>query len=72
MVPKHIDKKIDRLNTLLERAYTIKSEITSWIEKQGGDTADMEWCENVIDECSTMNGICKDSFYEYIQNVQKK
>lgn len=72
MIPKHINKKIDRLNALLEQAYTIKSEITTWTEKKGGDTTDMEWYENVIDECSAVNGICKESFYKYILTIEKK
>lgn len=71
MIPKYIEKKIDKLNTLLEQAYTIRTELSTWVEKKGGDTTSPEWYKNVVDECSAVNGICKESFYDYIENIFK-
>ena len=34
MIPRYIDKKIDRLDSLLEQAYVLKSEIETWAEKK--------------------------------------
>ena len=33
VISKYTDKKIDRLNSLLERAYNIRSGIETWAEK---------------------------------------
>ena len=33
VIPKYIDKKIDRLNSLLEQAYGVRSEIETWAKK---------------------------------------
>lgn len=71
MIPKYIDKKVDRLNSLLEQAYLLKAEIENWAESKGIDTYDEEWGKNVVDESSAVNGICKESLHEYIENKSK-
>ena len=68
VIPKYIDNKIDPLNSLLEQAYGVRSEIETWAEKNGMDTSDTDWYENVMDESSTVSGICKEGLYEYYAN----
>lgn len=68
MIPKYIDKKVDRLSELLSHAYSLKMEIENWAESKGIDTSDMEWHENVIDDSSAVSGICKESLREYMEN----
>lgn len=68
MIPKYIDKKVDRLNELLRQAYFIKKEIECYAENKGIDTSDMEWYESVIDDSSSVSGICKEALHEYIEN----
>lgn len=67
MIPKYIDKKIDKLNLLLEQAYSIKSDIERWAESKGIDTTDMDWHESVIDDTSSVSGICKETFHDYMK-----
>jgi cytidylate kinase len=68
MIPKYIDKKIDRLESLLEQAFELKSEIERWAEKKGIDTSDVEWYNNVVNDSIAVNGICKESLIEYLEN----
>lgn len=68
MIPKYIDKKIDRLEELLEQAYELKSEIEKWAEKKGINTLDMEWYDNVVNNSIGVNGICKESLIKYLEN----
>ncbi|MFG6344641.1 MAG: hypothetical protein K1W35_12945 [Lachnospiraceae bacterium] len=72
MIPKYIDKKIDRLNSMLDQAYLLKAEIEDWVESKGIDTYDTEWHKHVIDESSAVNGICKESLHEYIESLTLK
>ena len=65
MIPRYIDKKIDRLDSLLEQAYGLRLEIETWAEKKGMDTSDTDWYENVIDVSSAVSGICKEGLHEY-------
>lgn len=67
MIPKYIDKKVDKLCLLLQQAHTLKTEIEQWAESKGADVYSEEWFENVIDESSAVNGICKESLHEYIE-----
>lgn len=68
IIPRYIDKKIDRLNSLLDQAYRVKSEIETWAEKKGINTSDTDWYENVIDESSAVIGISKEGLYEHYEN----
>lgn len=67
MIPKYIEHKIDRLNKLLENAYTLKNEIEKWAESKGIDTSDQEWYNNVVDDCSSVSGIYKDGLEELMK-----
>lgn len=69
IIPKYIDEKVDKLNALLEQAYKLKSEIENWAERKGADTSDTDWHESVVDECSAVNGICKEALVEYLENI---
>lgn len=53
---------------LLEQAFELKSEIERWAEKKGIDTSDVEWYNNVVNDSIAVNGICKESLIEYIEN----
>lgn len=66
MIPKYIGHKIDRLNALLENAFTLKNEIERWAESKNIDTSSNEYYENVIDDCSAVNGIIKDGLEELL------
>lgn len=68
MIPKYIDKKIDRLESLLEQAFELKSEIERWAEKKGIDTYSNEWYDKVIDDSMGVNGICKESLIECLED----
>lgn len=68
MLPKYIENKIDHLNKMLERAYKLKTEIEDWAETKGIDTSSNEWYKNVVDECSTVNGIYKEELEEILCN----
>lgn len=70
MIPKYILNKIDRLNSLLGQAYTLKCEIEKWAESKGVDTSGMSYHTDVIDESSEVMGISKEAFYEYLENMQ--
>ena len=69
MIPKYIEKKIDKLNALLEQAHDIKIEIEKWAENNGVDTSDSEWYENVVNDCDSVSGISKDGLLEYIKEI---
>lgn len=69
IIPKYIDKKVEKLNSLLEQAYSLKSEIEHWAESKGSDTSGMEWYESVVDESSAVSGICKEALFEYMKNI---
>ena len=66
MIPKYIEHKIERLNKLLENAYTLKNEIEKWAESKGIDTSDQDWYNNVVDDCSSVSGIYKDGLEELL------
>lgn len=68
MIPKYINKKIDRLEALLEQAFELKSEIERWAEKKGIDTSSNEWYEKVVDDSMGVNGICKEYLIEYLKD----
>lgn len=68
MIPKYISKKIDKLEALLEQAFELKSEIERWAEKKGIDTSSNEWYDKVVDDSMGVNGICKESLLEYLEN----
>ena len=69
IIPKYIDKKVEKLNSLLGQAYSLKSEIEHWAENKGANTSDAEWYESVVDESSAVSGICKEALFEYMQSI---
>lgn len=69
MMPKYIEQKIDRLNRMLEAANTLKIEIEKWAESKNIDTSSNEYYENVMDDCSAVNGIIKDGLEELLNKV---
>lgn len=68
-IPKYINKKIDKLNNLLEHAYSTKLEIELWAHNNGADIYSIEWCETVLDDISAVQGIYKEKFCEYMENI---
>lgn len=68
-IPKYINKKIDRLEKLLEQALSEKIEIEKWAEKNGIDTTSNEWYNKAIDDVSGINGIYKEGLFELLEEL---
>lgn len=68
MIPKYINKKIDKLNSLLDEARAIKNEIENWAESKGADTSSYEWYAKAIDDCNDVKSIYKDGLAEYFES----
>lgn len=65
-LPDYIGKKIDRLNSMLEQANSLKLEIEAWAKKKGANTFDTEWYESIMDDYSSVKGISKERFHDYL------
>lgn len=69
-IPKYINKKIDRMNNLIDQALSLRNEIESWAEDKGADISSMEWCEDVRDDCTSVTGISVDGMEEYFDYMK--
>lgn len=71
-IPKYINKKLDKLNNLIDEADLLKAEIESWAESKGIDTYSEEWYTAVIDESNSVSSIYKDGLIHFIENYSSK
>lgn len=69
-IPKHIEKKIDRLEKLLIQAHEIKHEIESWAETKGADTMDGAWHQTAVNDCMAVSGISLEGMEEYFESLE--
>ena len=70
-IPKYINKKIDRVNSLIEQAITLRDEIEQWAEKNGAETLSTDWYEIVRDDLTCATGISADGMEKYFNNIEK-
>lgn len=46
----------------------IRIEIEDWAKNHGANIYSIEWNEEVMDDVSSVKGIYKDSFYDYMNH----
>lgn len=70
-IPKYINKKIDRINNLIEQAITLRDEVEQWAENNGAETLSTDWYEIVRDDCTCATGITVGGMEKYFNNMEK-
>lgn len=68
-MPKRIQNKIRRMNSLIDDANRMRVEIEKWCEENGIDTCSEEWAETVYDDCTWVKGILIEGVLEMLENA---
>lgn len=70
-IPKYIDKKVDRLEKLIDEAVKIKMEIECWADVHGAETESMEWYNEVCTDYFSVCGISKSALHDYMEDLEE-
>ena len=71
-IPKYINKKIDRINSLIEQAIALRDEVEQWAENNGADILSTDWYEIVRDDITCATGISLTEWKNILIEMERK